>query len=86
MLSLYSLTSNWLPLAQEEAIRLVQAVCVDAAEEELALLQPACFHCGCSGPLDFLQVAALRMSHSYILLLSATLPTRTFRDSSKVCA
>ena len=32
---------------------------MDAPEEELALLQPACFRCGCSGALSFLQVAAL---------------------------
>ncbi len=59
MLGLYRLMSEESPLAQEEAIRSVQAACVDAAEEELALLQPACFRCGCSGALDFLQVPAL---------------------------
>ena len=37
----------------------MQAACAEAADEELALLQPACFRCGCSGALDFLQVAAL---------------------------
>ena len=59
MLSLYKSQSEQYSWVQEEAIRWVQAACVDAAEEELALLQPACFRCGCSGSLDFLQVAAL---------------------------
>ena len=59
MLGLYRLMSEESPLAQEEAIRSVQAACVDAAEEELALLPPACFRCGCSGPVNFLQVAPL---------------------------
>ena len=64
----------------------MQAACVDAAEEELALLQPACFRCGCSGALGFLQVAALCISHSDILLLGARLPTRALEDSSEACA